>query len=129
LNWKHGVGATAAVLLFIAVGFMVNEARKPPASKSRLDRTNPLTDVARQNHGSGPAPLAPLLPAPAADSSPQPEAVAPDPIPPEDMADPSNPPRWTKPLAEPGPPNPPDPFTPPPMEVDPDRGRRGDTGP
>jgi hypothetical protein len=45
-------------------------------------------------------------------------------VPPADMPDPAHPPQWTRMLAEPGPPSPPDHEQPPPIIQDPDRGRR-----
>lgn len=109
--------------MFLGTGLVIHEIRKPPRSSERGDGRSPLTDVARGNEGQLLAgPLNPLA-AGAQPSAGQPTATAPSPIPPDEMPDPANPPRWTKPLAEPGPPVPPDPAVPPPMVVDPDRGR------
>jgi len=127
VKWKSVVVVSVVALLFVATGLVVNEARKPPGSSAKKNERGPLTDVARAKRPSIEIP-APSRLVPAPGSAVQPVAIPAEVIPPEEMEDPSNPPRWTKSLAEPGPPEPPDPNTPPPMVVDPDRGRRVDAG-
>ena len=128
VNWKSAVGAGVAALAFLAVAMLVYEARKPPPAPGKGDGRAPLTDVARANQRPLEGPMSAPVALPSG-SAAQPEAVPAEVIPPDEMPDPAHPPRWTAPLAEPGAPVPPDPFTPPPMVVDPDRGRRVDAGP
>ncbi len=119
-------GALIVVLLFL----LVREVRTAPSSdKDSADpsrkESNPLTDVApRQRRLSGPSMDTRRPAATNEDGEEQPRAKpAPYKLPP-DLPDPSNPPQWTEPLAVPGEPRPPDPFTPPEIAQDPDRGRR-----
>lgn len=121
-------GALVVVLLFL----LVREVRTaPPRDKDSADpsrkEANPLTDVAprqRRVPGMGPSMDDRRAAATNEDGVEQPRAKpGPYKLPP-DLPDPANPPQWTKPLAVPGEPRPPDPFTPPEIEQDPDRGRR-----
>jgi hypothetical protein len=107
-----------ALLLFVALAFVVREARRPPAPSPSASGSS-LTDVAR----TGPAAIGgPMVPASAGPNGREP--LAPPPVVlPSAMPDPANPPRWTEPLAMPGTPVPPDPFVAPPMVQDPNRGR------
>jgi hypothetical protein len=106
--------------LLVAAIVLVDQLRGgPPKPRDTVSR--PLTDVAARPPVVGVDPsespekrLARLGPAS------QPAKAA---TPPREMPDPSRPPQWTEPLATPGTPQPPDPFVPPPIAVDPNRGR------
>lgn len=130
----------AAALLVLATAVVMTELQAPP--RRTPEPTAPLTDVA------GPAPVAPVSPgeqphrrlaqgpppaqpgqppetAPTSSQVPSqvPEAPPARVVAPSLMPDPAHPPQWTKPLALPSTPSPPDPLTPPPIAVDPERGR------
>jgi len=116
------------VLVFLIV--LVREARKAPkgragATDSSKRQNSPLTDVAPRRSGTRTDRPEMNVPRPTAvePRTGQPRAKAAPYVLPADMPDPSNPPQWTKPLAVPGEPRPPDPFTPPEIAQDPDRGR------
>jgi hypothetical protein len=119
----------AAALLVLALAVGVTELQEPP--RHTPEPTAPLTDVA------GPAPVVPVStreepprrlaerPAPeTATLAPVPEVPPTQVVAPSLMPDPAHPPQWTKPLALPSTPSPPDPSIPPPIAVDPERGRR-----
>jgi hypothetical protein len=77
----------------------------------------PLTDLA-------PRPTrTPLFVEQAPQRSPPPQLVKARWVAPQKMPDPAHPPTWTRVLAAPPAPEPPDPFIDPPMAVDPNRGR------
>jgi hypothetical protein len=121
---KRVLLALGAAGLLVAALVLLNQVRgggpRHPAAPA-----SPLTDVA-------PAPR--VAPPTAAESpeqrlarlppSSQPEAPAPPVVLPKDMPDPSRPPQWTQPLTTPKAPVPPDPFKPPEIAQDPNRGRR-----
>lgn len=108
----------AAALLVMAIAVLIAELQEPP--RHSPEPTSPLTDVA------GTAPAVGVRPAPpGAPDSPRPGPEAPPArmVPPSLMPDAANPPQWTRPLALPSTPSPPNPFVPPPIAVDPERGR------
>ncbi len=131
---KKRVLLVAATLIVLATAAVVAELLEPP--RPSTEPTSPLTDVA------GPAPAVsvspreeplrrqaeqPAQPGPSPETStptPVPEAPPARVVPPSLMRDPAHPPQGTKPLALPSTPSPPDPSIPPPMQVDPERGRR-----
>jgi hypothetical protein len=125
----------AAALLVLAIAVVMAEFQQPP--RHTPEPTAPLTDVA------GPAPVVSVspreephrrlaehpppgqpVPPPGTDTRPPvPEAPPARVVLPSLMPDPAHPPQWTKPLALPSTPSPPDPSVPPPIAVDPERGR------
>jgi hypothetical protein len=104
--------------------FLVHEARRGPNASAVTTAAPPGEPPPGRR---GPPRFAPgSQPAPVAEIPIPPERQLPPVvrIPPRDMPDPAHPPQFTKPLAEPNPnPVPPDPFVPPPMVQDPNRGR------
>lgn len=132
----------AAAFLVLAIAVVMTALQQPP--RRTLEPAAPLTDVA------GPAPqvsVSPMeqphvrradVPPPGQQpgissrtsppASQVPEAPPARVVLPSLMPDPAHPPQWTKPLALPSKPSPPDPFTPPPMAVDPERGRSPASG-
>jgi hypothetical protein len=111
-----GVTVGAIVLVNQVRGGLPTRPAAPPS---------PLTDVAARPRAAPVTPderperrRAPLPP------STQPTAPPLKAVPPALMPDPAHPPQGTRPRALPGPPRPPDPFVPPPIAQDPDRGRR-----
>lgn len=111
--------AVSAASLVVAGIALMNQVRGGPPKPREV--AQPLTDVAAK------APAIDVDPSEAPERrlarlAPSSQAVRPA-VPPAEMPDPARPPQWTKTLAAPGPPQPPDPFVPPPIAVDPDRGR------
>jgi len=109
-------------LIVVVFGWLVHELRRVPA---RTGSREPLTDIAAK--GDSMTVDAPWRRAAAENGhvvENQPAQVAPPAkrVPPRAMPDPTHPPQWTKPLAVPTAPKPPDPFVPPPIAVDPERG-------
>ncbi len=123
----------AGGLVVAGLAFLVHEAKKVPSSGPRHGpgeaETNPLTDVAARSSVNE----MPRLPERAGqgeppefevDESGQPVVPPAAYVLPADLPDPTNPPQETEPLALPGEPVPPDPFTEPAIEQDPSRGGR-----
>ncbi len=124
-----------AALLVLATAVVMSELQEPP--RHTPEPTAPLTDVAgpspevtvstgeephqRLTDGSRPPPSG--QPEETGTTKPVPEAPPARVVLPALMPDPAHPPQWTKPLALPSTPSPPDPMVPPPIAVDPERGR------
>lgn len=112
-----------AALACIGAVIGVREVMKPPAAPPAASGGS-MTDL---------APTATVTVTVGGPVAPNAADATPTPVPttavvaPSAMADPANPPRWTEPLAMPGVPAPPDPFNPPPLAVDPSRGRNEPT--
>ena len=122
----------------VGLMLLVREVRQVPPSPTvepGKGEIAPLTDVAPASRRSVPeaTPVAPrrsprpesMRPAQPADASRSAQALPTVVVPPSLMPDPANPPQWTKERAVPGEPTPPDPFVPPEIEQDPERGRTG----
>lgn len=137
---KKRVLLVLGALLVLVIAVVTAELLEPP--RATPEPTEPLTDVAgaapavqvrpeeaphlRQVQPPAPVPQ-PSQPGQAQGTAepppPVPEAPPAKVVPPSLMPDPANPPQWTKPLAVPSTPKPPNPFEPPPIAVDPERGR------
>jgi hypothetical protein len=132
LGGLMGIAALGVVVWMVAMGILIHEVTKTPepreAQGEKLKEVAPLTDVAAEQRQITLGTPEPGTQGPMASTPSPADRVAgmAQVIPPAEMADPSNPPQWTMPLAEPGEPQPPDPINPPPIEVDPDRGRSHD---
>lgn len=138
---KQTLLLVAGGLVIAGLVFLVQEVKQVPSGGPRPEpgkaETNPLTDVAarpaatamprlpdRPGHGERPGQGEP----PEFDIDETGQAVAPPTayVLPDDLPDPANPPQETEPLALPGEPIPPDPFTEPEIAQDPNRGGRGE---
>ncbi|HEY3352248.1 MAG TPA: hypothetical protein VGQ83_03300 [Polyangia bacterium] len=121
------------LLVLVAAGLvvagvaLVNQVRGGAPAR-RAAAPAPLTDIAAQPRpvavgpDEGPARRLAALPA-----ATQPAAGAPPVVPPSQMPDPARPPHWTgTPPRVPPTPTPPNPFVPPPIAQDPERGRPQD---
>ncbi|MCG8419091.1 MAG: hypothetical protein MJE77_14240 [Proteobacteria bacterium] len=120
-----------AAAVLVSLMLLVREVRRVPSRPAPAPgkgEVAPLTDVAPRARRTVPD-NPPVVPerARALDDSAAgtPTATAAPAVPPALMPDPANPPQWTRSRAMPGEPTPPDPFTPPDIEQDPDRGRKG----
>jgi hypothetical protein len=133
---KKRILLVAVALLVLATAVLMTELQEPP--RHTPEPTSPLTDVAAAAPGvelrpeeepsarqgaRSPDPLATATPGASAPVPRGPEAPPARVVPPSLMPDPANPPQGTRPLALPSTPSPPDPFMPPPIAVDPERGR------
>jgi len=126
----------ASALLVLATSVLVSALLEPPHHVP--EPTAPLTDMAgatpevlihpeeRPDRRLAQRALA-RSPGHAAEGAPEEKGPRMPPaargVPPSLMPDPSHPPQWTRPLAVPTTPSPPDPFVPPSLVVDPERGR------